>query len=396
MDIAPFFNILSILFVLRGLRVGYILWQQWPALKQGGSLSAEQQGLIEQASFFLTVPIGVFFHELCHALLVWAFGGRVVEFGYRFFWGYVQPDRAFAPEQEWAIAIAGTAGSLLFGVLVWLLLRGRPAFLAHLGYHSLRYQLTFSLIMYPVMTLFTALGDWRIIYDFQATPLLSGLTVVLHAGLLGLLWWLNRCGWFESGLAAAGNSQPEEMAAVSSLDEKQQLAQIKALEEAGALNQATHQLKAYLRRYPESGQGHLLMAFLESQQARPPASMVEHAEKALSLGLADGAQEALAYHLLGQYRLHRERVEEAIHYFSQGLAAVKGANAPLREAQLRYARAIAYRRQRRYEAAYEDIEQAIQLAETPEGEQVRERYQIERETIERHAGRPLGPAPASA
>lgn len=122
--------------------------------------------------------------------------------------------------------------------------------------------------------------------------------------------------------------------------------------------------------------------------------MAAHAEKAISLGLSDRDHEALAYQLLGQYRLHRERVSEAIQHFDQGLSRLSGRDQPFRQAQLYYWRAIAYRRQRRYEAAYEDIERAIHLAESPELQYLLERYQMERETIQRHAGRPLGPTPA--
>jgi tetratricopeptide (TPR) repeat protein len=394
MDIAPFFNLLSILYLLRSLKVAHTLWQQWPALKKTGSLTPDQKGLVEQASFFLAVPIGVFLHELAHALAIWLYGGRVVEFGYRFFWGFVRPDRLFPPTQEWVIAIAGTVGSLLFGLAVWLLLIGRPPFLAYLGLYTFRYQLYFSLIFYPIFTLLSLFGDWRTIYDFQATPLLSGLTLVAHVGLLGWFWWANRRGWFESALVTAHSDQPGETAAHSFLDDRQQLDHIQALEQTGAINQATHQLKAFLQRNPHSAEGHLLMALLQGHQARPPSSMAEHAQKAITLGLPERAQEALAYQLIGRYRLHRERVADAIEFFSRGLEAVNGTDHPFRQAQLHYYRAIAYRRQRRYEEAYDDIEQAIRLAETPQVEQLLERYQMEREIIQRHAGRPLGPTPA--
>jgi tetratricopeptide (TPR) repeat protein len=397
MQITTLFNALSFLYLLRSLKVAHTVWQQWPELKKQGSLTSEQKGLIEQASFYLAVPVGVLLHELAHAFTIWLFGGRVVEFGYRFFWGFVRPDRLFTPTQEWVIAIAGTLGSLLFGLALWLLFRsGRAPAWSHFGLYTFRYQLIFSLVFYPIFTIFSLFGDWRTIYDFQATPLLSGFTLVAHLGLLGWTWWADRRGWFERALATAHRNRPGETAVHPQFDDGQQLAQIRTLQEAGATNQALHQLKAYLQRNPHSAEAHLLMALLQSQQARPSSATVEHAQKALSLGLPDQAQEALAYQVIGQYRLHRERVAEAIQSFNQGLAAVTGADQPLRQAQLHYFRAIAYRRQHRYEDAYQDIEQAIRLAETPELEQLLKRYQMEREIIERHAGRPLGPTPAGA
>jgi hypothetical protein len=400
MQITTLFNALSFLYLLRSLKVAHTVWQQWPQLKKQSSLTPEQKGLVEQASFFLAVPIGVFFHELAHALAIWAFGGRVVEFGYRFFWGFVRPDRGFPPTQEWVIAIAGTVGSLLFGLVVWLLLIGRPPFLAYFGLHTFRYQLYFSLLAYPVFTLLSLFGDWQTIYNFQATPLLSGITAVAHVGLLGWFWWANRRGWFEKSLTHSVRDKYEQLnldrTAENQPDHEQQILRIIELKNAGALNQAFHELTLFLKDNPDSAVGHLAMAVIQAEKGRgaPPASVAQHAEKALSLGLPDAYREATAYLTLGGYLMHREKTVEAIRHLTQGLDVLGKENHPLLKAKLYFYRAIAYRRHRRYQEAYDDIQQAITLAEAAGLEQNLRQYQSERETIQRHAGRPLGPTPA--
>ena len=53
MQITTLFNALSFLYLLRSLKVAHSVWQQWSELKKTGSLTPEQKGLVEQASFFL-------------------------------------------------------------------------------------------------------------------------------------------------------------------------------------------------------------------------------------------------------------------------------------------------------------------------------------------------------
>lgn len=392
MSLDILFNALSLIYLFRGITVANTVRQRWAELKQATSLTAEQKGLIDQAAFYLAVPVGVFVHESGHALAILLFGGRVVEFGYRFFWGYVLPAGTFTPAENWFIAIAGTLGSLAFGLLVWLLTRRRAiSSLIHFGLDVLRYQIYFSLIIYPLFTLLSLFGDWRFIYDFRATPLLSGLTAVAHVGLLARFWQARQRGWFEGGLTAALPKPTSEADGNFSTGSQLDLDQIRALRQAGATNQAIHQLKTYLQANPYSGEGYLLMSLLQGQQSRMPPAVAENAQKALDLGLPNKGLEALAHQMIGQYRLYRERVDEAIQHYSQGLEAEQGTEQPLRQAQLRYLRAIAYRRKRQFEAAYEDIQQAIRLAQEHKLEEYQPHYQAELEAIKRHAGRPLGP-----
>jgi tetratricopeptide (TPR) repeat protein len=179
-------------------------------------------------------------------------------------------------------------------------------------------------------------------------------------------------------------------------DDPQQIKRIWELKNVGAVNQALREATLFLKNNPNSAEGHLLMAIVQKEKdgRRLPASVRQHAEKALSLGLPDKYTQALAYLILGEYLLHRERVAEAIHQLSLGLDTVSKQEKPILEAKLLYQRAVAQRRQRRYEMAYEDIENAIRLAGAAGFEQHVSHYQMEREVIQRHAGRPLGPTPA--
>ena len=53
------------------------------------------RALVDQAAFFILLPISVALHEFGHALGVWGFGGEVIDFGYYVFAGYVSYDAPF-------------------------------------------------------------------------------------------------------------------------------------------------------------------------------------------------------------------------------------------------------------------------------------------------------------
>ncbi len=107
------FNVLALLYIGRAVQLAIRIGREWSSLRRE-PLTRAKQRLAEQAAFFLGVPPAVFIHELAHALAVLAFGGRVIEFGYRVFWGYVVPQGVFTATQNWIVAIAGTVGSLGF------------------------------------------------------------------------------------------------------------------------------------------------------------------------------------------------------------------------------------------------------------------------------------------
>jgi hypothetical protein len=191
------FMALSAVYALRAIQIALIVKRNWASLKSN-QLAAAYRSLAEQAAFFLAVPVGVLLHEGAHALATVAYGGQVVEFNYWAFWGSVVPAGTFTANQVWFIALAGTLGSLVFGAAAWLTLRNHPSpVFQYFGLRTFRFQIFFALVYYPIFTLMGFYGDWRIIYDFNLTPLASGLTAVLHAAGLALFWWADRGGFFE-------------------------------------------------------------------------------------------------------------------------------------------------------------------------------------------------------
>ncbi|MCA9934015.1 MAG: M50 family metallopeptidase, partial [Anaerolineales bacterium] len=339
----------------------------------------------EQASFFIAVPVGVFFHELSHALAVWAFGGQVAEFGYRAFWGYVVPSGTFTPTQDWFISLAGTLGSLLFGLTVWLIFRqSRQPALRYFGLRAFRFQTFFSLIYYPAFTLLGFEGDWATIYNFSATPLWSGVTAVFHLILLFLFWQGDRRGWFEmvAHQDMAEQQVFERATAVNTYDEKTQLQYIAALRRGGAVNQAKTALRSLLAQNPNSGAAHLEMAAVQASGKRHiSTSAIDHARKALSLGLPNNTSAAYAHQLLGSYALDVSHFDDAFNHFSQGIALLKTIpDAEQPAAQLAYLfrqRSLTYRRRGQETEALQDMQQALIQAQRTNSEQITDFYQKE-------------------
>lgn len=392
------FNLLSLLYVFRSVQLAVNIGRNWTAVRQP-PLTAQKKHLAEQAAFFIAVPPAVFIHELFHALAVWYFGGRVIEFGYRAFWGYVVPAGNFTPEQEWVIAVAGTIGSLLTGLLIWLALHRHRSTLRYFALRAFRFQMYFSLIYYPVFTLFLPIGDWRTIYDFATTPVLSGITAVLHATALLTFWLLDRRGWFElpAAVSATAADQFEALWAAARQnpqDLKLQLQAIDALRRGGATQQAHDQLRSLLKQHPHFAAAHLLLAAVESDgRGQVSSSAAKRAQQALQLGLDDSSQIALAHQLIGRFQLERGKGQEAAEQFSQALEHSNSTTqtSQLNLAQLHHQRSLAYRRLGQYDQAYQDIQQAIHYAQKVGNATAEKRYLDELEVLEMHAGRRLSP-----
>jgi hypothetical protein len=116
------FGLISFFYLYRAVRLGYAIWQDRAAFV-GEPLRRQDKSWASEAAFLIAVPPSVLVHELFHALVVWGLGGKIVDFGFYFYAGYVVPDRAFPAVQSWWISTAGTIGSLLFGILLYLFLR---------------------------------------------------------------------------------------------------------------------------------------------------------------------------------------------------------------------------------------------------------------------------------
>jgi tetratricopeptide (TPR) repeat protein len=407
-NIFGLFNIFSLIYIFRSLQLSLTIGREWSSVMQE-PLTRRKKHFAEQASFFIAVPVGVFFHELAHATAVWSFGGRITQFAYRVFWGFVSyPAASMSTSQKWFISLAGTLGSLLFGVAVWLLLKGsRHSALRYFGLRAFRFQVFFSTIYYPIFTLLGFEGDWRTIYDFGATPVLSGLLVPFHAGLVLLFWWGDRTGWFErtSHETAAEQEKFQELAQAATLnphDTQLQLQYVDALRQGGADNRAKTYLKSFLKQNPDSGAGYLELALLESGN-KPQISRraAGYLQKALQLGLPTPTGRAYVHQLLGKYYLDRDRADEAVRALDEALAqkiegeetatsttdaaSALSAGVTRHKAALYHLRSLAHRRRNQYEAATQDIQEAIRLAQQISDDKLVTYYQQERDIIENHA-----------
>jgi tetratricopeptide (TPR) repeat protein len=153
---------------------------------------------------------------------------------------------------------------------------------------------------------------------------------------------------------------------------------------------------------PTSAEAHLQLAVLQSEgRGQISRAASENAQKALHLGLSNPPGIALAQQLLGRYYLDRGEGEKAADYLNQAIAALSSHSTVGEQlpgdhgflAYLYHLRSQAYRRQRQYELAYEDGQQAIAQAQAAGNDRSVAFYRSELEVIEKHAGRALGASP---
>jgi hypothetical protein len=394
------FDILALLYVFRGAQLLITIWRQWPEFKSE-PLTAQKKTLANQASFFIAVPLSVLIHELAHAVAVIMAGGEILDFHYRAFYGYVEHVGNYTAAQLWWIALVGTLGSLAFGLVLWFFLRSvRSSSIRYFALRALRYQIYFSLIFYPLFTLFGFDGDWRIIYDFTSTPILSVVTAVFHVSILYAFWRFDRQGWFEAPAFTdvAGQEHFAELsagAAANPQDIALQLQVIDTLRRGGAPEKAKHQLNRVIIDHPESSLAILESAALKSSgKGSVPAAAAEDAQKALDLGLASPSQEMFAYDLLGRYQSERGQLDPALQSLSAALdlAVMSGSSAASIDLLIR--RSQIYRRQKNYTLAYQDLQQALTLGQRTGSEQLLQHVNQEIEVLARHSGQSYLAAPA--
>ncbi len=387
------FNLLALLYIGRAVLLVIEIVRNRDAWRQEPLTRAKQQQA-EQAAFFVGVPPAVLVHELAHAAAIWLFGGQVVEFGYRVFWGYVVPSGSFTAGQNWFIAVAGTLGSLAFGATLWLLARRNPSrTVRYFGLRAFRFQIYFSLLYYPLFSLFLPIGDWRTIYDFAATPLLSGATAVVHAALLLWFWRADRTGVFERpAFDTAAEQARFETTTATAGDPAAQLRAVHTLRQGGAPHRANRALDAFLVAHPHSAEGYLQRALLGMHGrggiGRPS---VEAARRALALGLREANDAALAHQLIALHELERGDGRAAQIELDAALTPTSTHDPDwlpdLRRAELHALRGQAYRRQARFEDAYREVGLGVALAAAAGREDVARRLRDEQQLIEKHAGR---------
>jgi hypothetical protein len=176
----------------------YVLYrviQQWRVLWDG-SYTQQDRLLVSQASVFLLLPVAVALHELGHAVAVWAFGGRVTDFGFYGFAGFVSYREPFSLTQHTVVAAAGTVVNVVLcaGAASAALLR-KPPFRVPVNDLLSQFALISGvnvLILYPLLDFSSGLnGDFRQIYAFEA-PLASAVFAAIHLGALAAGIWAMR------------------------------------------------------------------------------------------------------------------------------------------------------------------------------------------------------------
>lgn len=369
------FTMLSFWQAWQGVQLGRGLWAERHKVWQE-PLTAEKMRRLDSAAFLLAIPPTVFIHELGHAIAVWVFGGRVLEFGFFFFWGYILPDRQFEPVQEWIISSAGTWGSLLCAA-VWGLLwfQTQSSVLRYFARRAVRLQIFFALIYYPLFTLALTFGDWRTIYDFSLAPTLATITAVVHATILAAHLWAESHGLYEQTIfnspsSAVAFARLAERAAESPTDLRLQDEYISELWRRGANHQAQARIRVLLRQHPQWADGHLTAALIASSLGRRRHTAADHAQKALQYGLSEASHLAIAHRLLGSHFLNRERYDEARQHFEQALTALqtflpaeRTAHNLSVAADLHYSMGLTYLRQRQNAPARAAFEQALTAAQ---------------------------------
>src|SRR5918998_1093722 len=130
MSLGPF-ALISLFYVILGVRLIYQLARNFRQTFDR-NFTHQDRMLVDQAAFFVLLPIAVALHELGHAIMIQLYGGEVLDWGFYGFAGYVAFDpRDFTDAQQIVIAAAGTAVNLLLaGIAVALVFLKRPPFRA--------------------------------------------------------------------------------------------------------------------------------------------------------------------------------------------------------------------------------------------------------------------------
>lgn len=187
MEFGPFV-LLSLFYAVIGVRFVVRLIGQWRATFDRRFTEIDR-AMVDQAAFFILVPISVALHEFGHAVAIWLLGGTVQGWGYYLFAGYVSFDPTeFSRDERILIAIAGTIVNVLLAALALLLVFGRRRPM-RAAFNEMLVQFTVlslgnALIVYPALDLTSGLnGDWAQVYR-GGVPALAAAIFAVHAAIL--------------------------------------------------------------------------------------------------------------------------------------------------------------------------------------------------------------------
>jgi hypothetical protein len=177
------------------------------------------------ASFFILVPISVFFHEVGHAVAIWWYGGEITAFGYFLFFGFVGYRGIADPTELFWIALWGNIVSVAMGIgaLLWVFLRPMRHAVNYLLIMFGIISILISLVFYPLTDFLSDLhGDWSQIYSWDTAELSIGTGIVHALIVLGLIggWQSNRV---RLRFAELTGLRPEEIRRVGRKDAEREV-----------------------------------------------------------------------------------------------------------------------------------------------------------------------------
>jgi tetratricopeptide (TPR) repeat protein len=238
--------------------------------------TAADRRVATQVSVFLVPPVVVLLHELGHAAAAIMVGAEVGGISYGLFEGSVTVLGELTPLQSWFVALSGNLVSAVvalgmvaagaFGT--WL---RRP--FRYLLIMAGAFEVLFSLVGYPLLSLTTRFGDWLVVYDFEATPGPAVVTALAHGLLLWGMW-----RWWKGGLRrtlfAASSGREAELASLEETvgrdpaDVEKRLALANLFAAHGELDLAGSTLDEGLQASDDPARLHLARARLAMYQGR--------------------------------------------------------------------------------------------------------------------------------
>lgn len=181
------FNFITLLATLVFI---YTLWElsvNWSTFWDKKVTIADQR-LASQVAVFLLVPIGVLLHEVGHSIATWQVGGTVETFRWFIFSGYIIPAGNFSSWESWWISFAGNLVSIILIILpIPFIFNNRKRIIGEMLYAFVILQSIYTLIYYPIWSIFDKRGDWNTIYSSDFQPY-TYVLLIAHLGLLWLLW----------------------------------------------------------------------------------------------------------------------------------------------------------------------------------------------------------------
>lgn len=152
-------------------------------------LTSKDRFILQKVVIFLLMPFVVYCHEMGHAFSIESFGGKVAEFHFGLFWGFVVPVGNFTPDQTVLTYLAGNAVQIAIGLLagVIALFVTSPPVVAMLVYLAL-WSVGGTVVIYALMSATGFYGDWIAIYT-APTPVLKTMIAAAHIALVALVFY---------------------------------------------------------------------------------------------------------------------------------------------------------------------------------------------------------------